>query len=29
MATQKSDTIWFDGQLVPWDQTTVHVLRAG
>jgi branched-chain amino acid aminotransferase len=22
---QKSDKIWFDGQLVPWDQATVHV----
>ena len=25
MATQKSNTIWFDGQLVPWDEATVHV----
>jgi len=25
VATQKSDKIWFDGQLVPWDQATVHV----
>ncbi|MCR4406195.1 MAG: branched-chain amino acid transaminase [Anaerolineae bacterium] len=25
MAMQKSDKIWFDGQLVPWDQATVHV----
>ncbi len=25
MATQKPDKIWFDGQLVPWDQATVHV----
>ena len=25
MAMQKSDRIWFDGQLVPWDQATVHV----
>lgn len=25
MAAQKSDMIWFDGQLVPWDQATVHV----
>jgi branched-chain amino acid aminotransferase len=22
---QQSDTIWFDGQLIPWDQATVHV----
>jgi branched-chain amino acid aminotransferase len=22
---QKSDKVWFDGQLVPWDQATVHV----
>jgi len=22
---QKSDKIWFDGQLIPWDQATVHV----
>jgi len=22
---QKSEKIWFDGQLVPWDQATVHV----
>lgn len=25
MATQKADKIWYDGQLVPWDQATVHV----
>ena len=25
MAMQKSDKIWFDSQLVPWDQATVHV----
>jgi branched-chain amino acid aminotransferase len=25
MAMQKSDKIWLDGQLVPWDQATVHV----
>jgi branched-chain amino acid aminotransferase len=25
MAMQKADMIWFDGQLVPWDQATVHV----
>jgi len=25
VATQKPDKIWFDGQLVPWDQATVHV----
>ena len=25
MGVQKSDKIWFDGQLVPWDQATVHV----
>ena len=25
MAIQPSDKIWFDGQLVPWDQATVHV----
>ncbi len=23
---QKSEFIWFDGKLVPWDQATVHVL---
>lgn len=23
---QKSDTIWFNGKLVPWDEATVHVL---
>lgn len=25
MAMQKSDKVWFDGQLVDWDQATVHV----
>jgi branched-chain amino acid aminotransferase len=25
MAMQTSDKIWFDGQLVPWDEATVHV----
>jgi branched-chain amino acid aminotransferase len=25
MALQKSDTIWFDGQLIPWEEATVHV----
>ena len=25
MAMQKADKIWLDGQLVPWDQATVHV----
>jgi branched-chain amino acid aminotransferase len=25
MATQRAGRIWFDGQLVPWDQATVHV----
>jgi branched-chain amino acid aminotransferase len=25
MALQPSERIWFDGQLVPWDQATVHV----
>jgi branched-chain amino acid aminotransferase len=25
MTMQKADKIWFDGQLVPWDQATVHV----
>ena len=25
MSLQKSANIWFDGQLVPWDQATVHV----
>lgn len=25
MTMQASDMIWFDGQLVPWDQATVHV----
>lgn len=25
MTTEKSDKIWFDGQLIPWDQATVHV----
>lgn len=25
MAMQKSDKVWLDGQLVPWDQATVHV----
>ena len=25
MAIQKSERIWFDGELVPWDQATVHV----
>lgn len=25
MTMQPSDKIWFDGQLVPWDQATVHV----
>jgi len=25
MALQTADKIWFDGQLVPWDQATVHV----
>ena len=25
MAMKKSDKVWFDGELVPWDQATVHV----
>jgi branched-chain amino acid aminotransferase len=25
MAIQTSEKVWFDGQLVPWDQATVHV----
>jgi branched-chain amino acid aminotransferase len=25
MAMKKSDKTWFDGELVPWDQATVHV----
>lgn len=25
MASEKAERIWFDGQLVPWDQATVHV----
>ncbi|MEJ2732433.1 MAG: branched-chain amino acid transaminase [Anaerolineae bacterium] len=25
MAMQKAEKIWLDGQLVPWDQATVHV----
>ena len=25
MTMQKSDRIWFDGRLVPWDQANVHV----
>jgi branched-chain amino acid aminotransferase len=25
MPIQKSDRIWFDGQLIPWDRATVHV----
>lgn len=25
MAIEKAERIWFDGQLVPWDQATVHV----
>ncbi len=25
MTMQQADKIWFDGQLVPWDQATVHV----
>lgn len=25
MAMEKVDVVWFDGQLVPWDQATVHV----
>jgi branched-chain amino acid aminotransferase len=25
MAMQKADRIWLDGQLVPWDEATVHV----
>jgi branched-chain amino acid aminotransferase len=25
MAIQASDKIWFDGQLIPWDQANVHV----
>ncbi|MFW6177653.1 MAG: branched chain amino acid aminotransferase, partial [Desulfohalobiaceae bacterium] len=23
---EKTNLIWFDGQLVPWDQAQVHVL---
>src|SRR5437868_8196728 len=26
MPVEKSKVIWFDGQLVPWDQAQVHVL---
>jgi branched-chain amino acid aminotransferase len=25
MAMQKAEKIWFDGELVPWDQATVHL----
>jgi len=25
MAMQKAEKIWFDGELVPWDEATVHV----
>ena len=25
MAIEKADKIWFDGQLIPWDQANVHV----
>ena len=25
MAMKKSEKTWFDGELVPWDQATVHV----
>ena len=25
MAMKKSENIWFDGELIPWDQATVHV----
>ncbi|NIV30551.1 MAG: branched-chain amino acid transaminase [Anaerolineae bacterium] len=25
MAMKKSEKVWFDGELVPWDQATVHV----
>jgi branched-chain amino acid aminotransferase len=25
MAMKKSENVWFDGELVPWDQATVHV----
>ena len=25
MALSKSNYIWMDGQLIPWDQATVHV----
>ena len=25
MAIEKADRIWFDGQLIPWDQANVHV----
>lgn len=25
MAMQKTDKVWLDGQLVPWDEATVHV----
>jgi len=25
MATQASERVWFDGELVPWEQATVHV----
>ena len=26
---QKTEFIWFDGKLVPWDQAQVHVLAHG
>src|SRR5512140_79774 len=26
IAVEKSEQIWFDGRLVPWDQAQVHVL---
>ena len=25
MAMKKSENVWFDGELIPWDQATVHV----
>ena len=25
MAMKKSEKVWFDGELIPWDQATVHV----
>jgi len=28
MAIEKSENIWHNGKLIPWDEATIHVCRT-